>query len=79
MNHEYDKLLSGYLLVFKSGALCFQFVNVLNSKKAKLRELRDRLSKQEARGKLPEEEDVSGDETEQSKSETDDGSEETTD
>ncbi|KNA17856.1 hypothetical protein SOVF_076750 [Spinacia oleracea] len=56
-----------------------KFVNVLNSKKAKLRELRDRLSKQEARGKLPEEEDVSGDETEQSKSETDDGSEETTD
>lgn len=50
-----------------------KFVNVLNSKKAKLRELRDRLSKQEAKGKLPQEEEVSTDGTEPYHSETDDG------
>lgn len=57
-----------------------KFVCVLNSKKAKLRELRDRLSKQEARGKLPKEED-SSDGTEPYQSDTDDGvnSEEKTD
>ncbi|GMH28504.1 hypothetical protein Nepgr_030347 [Nepenthes gracilis] len=33
-----------------------KFVNILNSKKAKLRELRDRLSKQQSTGKSPEEE-----------------------
>lgn len=43
----------------------FQFLRVLNSKKAKLRELRDRLSKQGASGKLEEEdEEVSTDKTE---------------
>lgn len=37
-------------------SFCLQFLGVLNSKKAKLRELRDRLSKQETSGKLQEEE-----------------------
>ena len=37
-------------------SFCFQFLGVLNSKKAKLRELRDRLSKPESSGKLSEEE-----------------------
>ncbi|KAL2920413.1 DNA repair protein XRCC4 [Bienertia sinuspersici] len=50
-----------------------KFVSVLNSKKAKLRELRDRLSKQEAKGKLLQEEDVSTDGTEPYQSGTDDG------
>lgn len=36
----------------------------MNSKKAKLRELRDKISKQEIAGKLPEEEEVSSDQTE---------------
>ncbi|XP_010672115.1 DNA repair protein XRCC4 [Beta vulgaris subsp. vulgaris] len=49
-----------------------KFVSVLNSKKAKLRELRDRLSKQEANGKLPQEEEVSTDGTEPYHSRTDD-------
>ncbi|KAG8370344.1 hypothetical protein BUALT_Bualt14G0107200 [Buddleja alternifolia] len=41
------------------------FVNILNSKKAKLRELRDRLSKQETANQLPEdEEEESTDKTE---------------
>ncbi|KAM5551708.1 DNA repair protein XRCC4-like [Rosa sericea] len=40
------------------------FLGVLNSKKAKLRELRDKLSKQEAAGKLPQEEEESTDKTE---------------
>ncbi|XP_021801853.1 DNA repair protein XRCC4-like isoform X2 [Prunus avium] len=40
------------------------FLGVLNSKKAKLRELRDKISKQEIAGKLPEEEEVSSDQTE---------------
>lgn len=35
---------------------CFQFVKVLNSKKAKLRQLRDRLSKRATAEQLPEEE-----------------------
>ncbi|KAF6173466.1 hypothetical protein GIB67_027161 [Kingdonia uniflora] len=37
-------------------AIYAKFVGVLNSKKAKLRELRDQLSKQESTGKLPQEE-----------------------
>lgn len=37
-------------------SFCLQFLGVLNSKKAKLRALRDRLSKQETSGKLQEEE-----------------------
>lgn len=41
-----------------------KFVNVLNSKKAKLRELRDQLSNQGAGENLPEEEEVSTDGTE---------------
>lgn len=41
-----------------------QFVAVLNSKKAKLRELRDRISKLEAAGKGPAADDVSSDKTE---------------
>ncbi|XP_021752657.1 DNA repair protein XRCC4-like [Chenopodium quinoa] len=49
-----------------------KFVSVLNSKKAKLRELRDRLSKQEAKGKLPQEEDASTDGTEPYRTESDD-------
>ncbi|VVA34143.1 PREDICTED: DNA [Prunus dulcis] len=40
------------------------FLGVLNSKKAKLRELRDKISKQEIAGKLPEEEEASSDQTE---------------
>ncbi|KAL9237161.1 hypothetical protein vseg_011745 [Gypsophila vaccaria] len=40
-----------------------KFVNVLNSKKAKLRELRDRLSKEKAAGKLPQEDDASSENT----------------
>ncbi|XP_004290387.1 PREDICTED: DNA repair protein XRCC4-like isoform 2 [Fragaria vesca subsp. vesca] len=40
------------------------FLGVLNSKKTKLRELRDKLSKQEAAGKLPEQEEESTDKTE---------------
>ncbi|XP_050386570.1 DNA repair protein XRCC4-like isoform X2 [Argentina anserina] len=40
------------------------FLGVLNSKKAKLRELRDKLSKQEAAGKRPQEEEESTDKTE---------------
>jgi len=39
-------------------------VNVLNSKKAKLRELRDQLKNQEAAGDPPQEEEVSTDGTE---------------
>ncbi|KAK6121550.1 hypothetical protein DH2020_044711 [Rehmannia glutinosa] len=41
-----------------------KFVNVLNSKKAKLRELRDRLSKQATAHQLPEQEEESTDRTE---------------
>lgn len=37
-------------------SFCFQFVAVLNSKKSKLRELHDRLSKQKIAEELPEEE-----------------------
>ncbi|XP_057546519.1 DNA repair protein XRCC4 isoform X1 [Amaranthus tricolor] len=49
-----------------------KFVNVLNSKKAKLRELRDRISKLEAKGKLlHEEDDVSTDGTEPYHTESD--------
>ncbi|XP_048430482.1 DNA repair protein XRCC4-like isoform X2 [Pyrus x bretschneideri] len=40
------------------------FLGVLNSKKAKLRELRDKLSNKEVAGKLPEEEEVSSEQTE---------------
>ncbi|XP_062001211.1 DNA repair protein XRCC4-like isoform X2 [Rosa rugosa] len=40
------------------------FLGVLNSKKAKLRELRDKLSKQEVAGKLPQEQEESTDKTE---------------
>ncbi|XP_024177292.1 DNA repair protein XRCC4 isoform X10 [Rosa chinensis] len=40
------------------------FLGVLNSKKAKLRELRDKLSKREAAGKLPQEQEESTDKTE---------------
>ncbi|KAF7150452.1 hypothetical protein RHSIM_Rhsim02G0033400 [Rhododendron simsii] len=54
-----------------SPIILFQFLGVLNSKKAKLRELRDRLSKQEKSGKLPEEEE---DEESTDKTETFDGS-----
>lgn len=43
--------------------MCFQFVNILNSKKAKLRELRDRHSSQKVTGKLPKEEDDSSEDT----------------
>ncbi|GAB4843247.1 DNA repair protein xrcc4 [Ancistrocladus abbreviatus] len=53
-----------------------KFVSVLNSKKAKLRELRDRLSKQQSTGKLPEEEEEeeeSSDRTEPFISGSDDG------
>ncbi|XP_021801852.1 DNA repair protein XRCC4-like isoform X1 [Prunus avium] len=45
-------------------AIYAKFLGVLNSKKAKLRELRDKISKQEIAGKLPEEEEVSSDQTE---------------
>ncbi|XP_019055827.1 PREDICTED: DNA repair protein XRCC4 [Nelumbo nucifera] len=47
------------------------FVSVLNSKKAKLRELRDRLSKQENTSKSPQEEDGSTDKTESYDEESD--------
>ncbi|XP_008224415.1 PREDICTED: DNA repair protein XRCC4-like isoform X2 [Prunus mume] len=40
------------------------FLGVLNSKKAKLRELRDKISKQDIAGKMPEEEEASSDQTE---------------
>ncbi|KAA8548759.1 hypothetical protein F0562_000443 [Nyssa sinensis] len=50
-----------------------KFLGVLNSKKAKLRELRDRLSKQETSGKLPgEEEEESTEKTESFDDESDD-------
>ncbi|XP_058200394.1 DNA repair protein XRCC4 [Rhododendron vialii] len=52
-------------------AIYAKFLGVLNSKKAKLRELRDRLSKQEKSGKLPEEEE---EEESTDKTETFDGS-----
>lgn len=45
-------------------AIYSKFVAVLNSKKAKLRELRDRISKLEATGKARQEEDESTDKTE---------------
>ncbi|XP_050386569.1 DNA repair protein XRCC4-like isoform X1 [Argentina anserina] len=45
-------------------AIYAKFLGVLNSKKAKLRELRDKLSKQEAAGKRPQEEEESTDKTE---------------
>ena len=50
-----------------------QFLGVLNSKKAKLRELRDRFSKQENTGKMPREEEESTDKTESFDGESDDG------
>lgn len=44
---------------------CFQFLGVLNSKKEKLREVRDQISNKKAAGKLPaEEEEDSTDKTE---------------
>ncbi|XP_068662766.1 DNA repair protein XRCC4 [Aristolochia californica] len=55
-------------------AVYAKFVAVLNSKKAKLRELRDRLQKQEiTTGKTPEEEDDSTDKTESYHEGSDDG------
>ncbi|KAH9624529.1 hypothetical protein KSS87_005671 [Heliosperma pusillum] len=48
-----------------------KFVNVLNSKKAKLRELRDRLSKQSVAGKQRQEVEVSSEGTEPYHSESD--------
>lgn len=60
--------LPKFFLLFTELALAhfaFQFLRVLNSKKAKLRELRNKLSKQGASGKLEEEEEeVSTDKTE---------------
>lgn len=50
---------------------CFQFLGVLNSKKAKLRELQDRLSKQDTTRKLPQEEEQSTDKTESFDDESD--------
>ncbi|XP_057980023.1 DNA repair protein XRCC4 [Malania oleifera] len=44
-------------------AIYAKFLGVLNSKKAKLRELRDQLSKQKTLGKLPEDEEESTDKT----------------
>lgn len=52
-------------------ALYAKFVGVLNSKKAKLRELRDRLSKQEHSGKSPQEEEESSGKTESYHEQTD--------
>ncbi|KAE9453063.1 hypothetical protein C3L33_15035, partial [Rhododendron williamsianum] len=46
-------------------AIYAKFLGVLNSKKAKLRELRDRLSKQEKSGKLPEEKRMKNQQTKQ--------------
>ena len=57
-------LFSFLFYIHPFAALCFQFVNVLNSKKAKLRELRDQLSNQGAAENPPEEEEVSTDGTE---------------
>ncbi|XP_057466629.1 DNA repair protein XRCC4-like isoform X2 [Actinidia eriantha] len=55
-------------------AIYSKFLGVLNSKKAKLRELRDRFSKQENTGKMPrEEEGESTDKTESFDGESDDG------
>ncbi|PSS01400.1 DNA repair protein [Actinidia chinensis var. chinensis] len=55
-------------------AIYAKFLGVLNSKKAKLRELRDRFSKQENTGKMPrEEEGESTDKTESFDGESDDG------
>ncbi|XVF38367.1 hypothetical protein REPUB_Repub20aG0095300 [Reevesia pubescens] len=48
-----------------------KFVGVLNSKKAKLREFRDQLSKQETAGKAPVDEEESTDKTESYHSESD--------
>ncbi|KAM0985393.1 hypothetical protein PS2_012426 [Malus domestica] len=45
-------------------AIYAKFLGVLNSKKAKLRELRDKLSNKEVAGKLPEEEEASSEQTE---------------
>ncbi|XP_058079208.1 DNA repair protein XRCC4 [Magnolia sinica] len=53
-------------------AVYAKFVGVLNSKKAKLRELRDQLSKLKTGGKLPQEEDESTDRTEMYDEESDD-------
>lgn len=52
---------------------CFQFVAVLNSKKAKLRELRGRLSKQKSTEVPEEEEEESSDRTESFDEEERDG------
>ncbi|XP_020258477.1 DNA repair protein XRCC4 [Asparagus officinalis] len=53
-------------------AVYAKFVAVLNSKKAKLRELRDRISKLEGAGKAPQVEDESSDKTESFHEDTDD-------
>lgn len=57
-----------HLFLFESCKCCFggfQFLNVLNAKKAKLREYRDQLSKQTTTSsKLKQEEDYSSDKTE---------------
>ncbi|GAV69614.1 XRCC4 domain-containing protein [Cephalotus follicularis] len=52
-------------------AIYAKFLGVLNSKKAKLRELRDRLSKRETAGKLLQEEEDSTDKTESFDDESD--------
>ncbi|XP_031478390.1 DNA repair protein XRCC4-like isoform X1 [Nymphaea colorata] len=56
-----------------------KFVEVLNSKKAKLRELRDRISRIECKSGQPEAKDDSSDKTETYTGESDDGSQSHTD
>lgn len=63
-----------FLLLDAIISFCFQFLGVLNSKKAKLRELRDRLNKFESSGKLQQDdEEESTDKTESFDERSDDG------
>lgn len=66
-------LRTSYFLfeIFKCLFHCFQFLNVLNAKKAKLREYRDQLSKQTTTGSKLKQEEYSSDKTESFDDESD--------
>lgn len=68
VNEEIEPLECGTDLAF----FYLQFLGVLNTKKAKLRDLRDQLAKQDAAGKFAQEDEESAEKTETFDEETSD-------